>query len=541
MPRVLVADPIAAEGVERLSRATDVDVRIGLDPEALRTAIQDYDALVVRSETRVAADLLAAGRKLRVVGRAGVGVDNIDVDAATERGIIVVNSPHGNTTAAAELTVALMLALARRIPQADASLRAGRWDRKDLVGTEVYGKTLGVIGLGKIGLEVARRARSFGMVVMACDPFASPSLAEQSGVGLTALDDLLARSDFITLHVPLTDQTRGMIGCDQLQLMKKGVRIVNCARGGLVDEDALAEALGSGKVAAAALDVFAAEPAPPDHPLVLIPDNVVTPHLGASTAEAQVAVAVDVAEQVLDVLEGRPPRSPVNMPHLTPEAYASVRPYLLLGGRIGSLLGQLILDDDGCGCPIRSVEVRYAGDFGDRPTGAITRAVLAGLLSPILSEPVNIVNSPTLAAARGVKVTESSTPSREEYSSLVSVALSAGDTDRSASGTAYGPSQFRVVEVDGYEVTFDPQGTLLLTRHVDRPGMIGAIGTLLGRNHVNIAGMDLGRKEEGGSALMVLALDDPVGPDLLTEIRSLPNMETARVVTLERAAGPLSS
>jgi D-3-phosphoglycerate dehydrogenase len=287
--------------------------------------------------------------------------------------------------------------------------------------------------------------------------------------------------------------------------------------------------------------VFATEPAPPDHPLVLIPDNVVTPHLGASTAEAQVAVAVDVAEQVLDVLEGRPPRSPVNMPHLTPEAYASVRPYLLLGGRIGSLLGQLILDDDGCGCPIRSVEVRYAGDFGDRPTGAITRAVLAGLLSPILSEPVNIVNSPTLAAARGVKVTESSTPSREEYSSLVSVALSAGDTDRSASGTAYGPSQFRVVEVDGYEVTFDPQGTLLLTRHVDRPGMIGAIGTLLGRNHVNIAGMDLGRKEEGGSALMVLALDDPVGPDLLTEIRSLPNMETARVVTLERAAGPLSS
>jgi len=540
MPRVLVADQIAAQGIERLRHTTDVDVRTGLDASALLAVIADYDALIVRSETRVTAEVFAAGRRLRVVGRAGVGVDNIDVDAATERGILVVNSPHGNTTAAAELTIALMLALARRIPQADASLRAGRWDRKSLVGTEVYGKTLGVIGLGKIGLEVTRRARSLGMVVVAYDPFANPAVAEQSGVALISLDPLLERSDFITLHVPLTDQTRGMIGRRQLERMKEGVRLINCARGGLVDEGALAEALRTGKVAAAALDVFASEPVPPDHPLLAIADNVLTPHLGASTSEAQVAVAEDVAEQVLDVLAGRPPRSPVNMPHLTAEAYASVRPYLLLGGRLGSLLGQLILDDDICGSPIRSVEVRYAGDFGDRPTGTITRAVLAGLLSPILSEPVNIVNSPMLAAARGIPVSEVSTPSRDEYSSLVSVVLHAGETTRSASGTAYGPSQYRVVEVDGYEVTFDPQGTLLLTRHVDRPGMIGAVGTLLGRNHVNIAGMDLGRKHEGGLALMVLTLDDPVGPDLLADIRGLPNMESARVVTLERAVGPLS-
>ncbi len=533
MFRILVTETLAPEGIRKLESAAAVDVLTGLSQDELALRISDYDALVVRSATQVTTDVLSNARKLRVIGRAGVGVDNIDVDAATQRGILVVNSPSGNTTAAAELTVALMLSLARRIPQADAALRSGRWERKLFVGTEVYGKTLGVIGLGRIGLEVSRRARALGMRVIAYDPFANAALAERNGVELRDFDEVLAESDFLTLHAPLTEQTRHMIGKAQLERMRDGVRIINCARGGLVDEEALAAAIRSGKVAGAAVDVFSREPVGPDHPLVQLAENVVTPHLGASTEEAQVAVAVDVAEQVVDVLQGRPPRSPVNMPHLTAEAYHSVRPYLDLGQRMGSLLAQLTLSDLGRGFPSDAVEVRYAGDFGDRPTHAITRAVLAGLLSPILSAPANLVNAPMLAAARGISVTETQTASREEYSSLVTVTLRSHGRQHSASGTAYGPSHLRIVEVDGYEVTFSPAGTLLLTQHVDRPGMIGAIGTLLGKNGVNIAGMDLGRKHEGGLALMVLSVDDPIPPELVEEIRRLPNMETARVVSLD--------
>jgi len=323
-----------------------------------------------------------------------------------------------------------------------------------------------------------------------------------------------------------------MIGRDQINRMKDGVRIINCARGGLIDEDALAGAVRSGKVAGAALDVFASEPVSPDNPLVQLPENVVTPHLGASTEEAQVAVAVDVAEQVVDVLQGRPPRSPVNLPYLAPEAYAAVKPYLTLGQRMGHLLAQIALDDFGSGFPIDTVDVLYSGDFADRPTSTITRAVLAGLLSPILSEPANLVNAPVLAAARGIHVTERQTPSREEYSSLVTVTLGSREGVHSASCTAYGPGQYRVVEVDGYEVTFSPSGTILLTQHMDRPGMIGSIGTLLGEHGINIASMDLGRKQEGGLALMVLTLDHAIPRELLAEIRSLPGVEAARLVRL---------
>jgi len=533
MPRILVTEPLTPEGIARLEAAGAVEIALNLSEEQLAKAVMHADALVVRSATKVTARVLAEARHLKVIGRAGVGVDNIDVETATARGILVVNSPHGNTTAAAELTIALMLSLARRIPQADAALRAGRWERKRFMGTEVYGKTLGVIGLGRIGLEVAKRSRALGMQIVAYDPYANPALAEQNGVKLMPLDAVLSAADFITLHAPLTEQTRNMIGRDQLQRMKDGVRVINCARGGLIDEVALAEAIRAGKVAGAALDVFASEPVSPDNPLLQMTENVVTPHLGASTEEAQVAVAVDIAEQVVDVLQGRLPKSPVNMPYLTPEAYASVAPYLELGRRMGSLLAQLTLADEGQGFPISEVELRYAGDFGDRPTHAITRAVLAGLLTPILSEPANLVNAPMLAAGRGIRILETQTASRQEYSSLVSVTLRSAGRAHTVSGTAYGPTQYRIVELDGYEVTFVPAGILLLTQHVDRPGMIGAVGTLLGQHNVNIAGMDLGRKSEGGLALMVLAVDDPIPPPLLQAIRGIPNMESARVVTLE--------
>lgn len=535
MVRVLVADPIARDGVEVLRNGADVDIKTGLTPQELAVIIGDYDALVVRSETKVTEEVLAAGVKLQVVARAGVGIDNVDVAAATARGVLVVNSPHGNTTAAAELTVALMLALARRIPQADAALRSGRWDRKRFVGTEVYGKTLGIIGLGKIGAEVAKRARAMGMEVLAYDPFAAQAMAAQAGVQLRDLPSILSDSDFISLHTPLTDQTRGMIGAPEIAKMRDGVRIINCARGGLIDEVALAEAIQGGKVAGAALDVYAAEPVDPANPLLALDENVVTPHLGASTAEAQVAVSVDVALQVLDVLEGRPARCPVNMPHLTAEVYAALMPYLGLGHRMGSLIGQLARTDTGNGCPMDAVEVRYSGDFGDRPTTPITRSILAGLMTPVLSEPANMINALTLASARGIHVSEMSTPSREEYSTLVSVTLRSGERTWSVSGTAYGPNLLRIIDLNGYEVTFSPAGTLLITMHEDRPGMIGHIGTLIGQHRVNIGGMDLGRKHEGGLALMVMSVDDPIGEALLTQIRDLDSIRAAHVVVLAPA------
>lgn len=532
MYKILVSDPIAEAGIEKLRAVGEVDVRTGLAPEELISAIGEYDALAVRSETKVTAQVIAAARKLKIIGRAGVGVDNIDVRAATERGIVVVNSPQGNTIAAAELTIAMMLAIARNIPQADASVRAGKWERKRFVGTEVYDKTLGVIGLGKIGGEVARRARGLGMRVLAYDPFATEESAQQVGARLVTLDEIYAQSDFVTLHVPLNDQTRGLIGAPQLARMKDGVRIVNCARGGLVDEAALTEAIRSGKVAGVAFDVFAKEPVDPANPLLALPQNVVTPHLGASTEEAQVHVALDIAEQIADVLTGLPARSAVNMPPLSAEALERARPYLTLAEKMGSLQTQLARELDGRGRPIEAVEILYQGDFSEIPTNAITRSALAGLLTPILSEPVNLVNAPSLAASRGLKVTESVRTSVSEYSHMVTLTVTTPAGSRTLCGTVFGKSDIRIVHVDHYRVDISPEGPMLMTQHTDKPGMIGAVGTLLGAAGVNIAGMNVGREKVGGRALMVLMVDTPVPDDLMEQLRALPGMETARQVTL---------
>jgi D-3-phosphoglycerate dehydrogenase / 2-oxoglutarate reductase len=539
MPKVLVSDPIAEAGIAQLREVADVDVKLGLSPDELKAIIGEYDALAVRSETKVTAEILAAAQNLKIIGRAGVGVDNIDVKAATEKGIVVVNSPEGNTIAAAELTVAMLLSLARNIPQADASLHAGRWDRKKYLGTEVYGKTLGVVGLGKIGGEVARRARAFEMPVVAYDPFATEEKAREYGASLVSLDELYGQSDFITLHVPLNDQTRGMVGAEQLAKMKDGVRIINCARGGLVDEAALAAAVESGKVAGAAFDVFSKEPVEPDNPLLKLPQCVVTPHLGASTEEAQVNVAIDIAEQIADVLAGRPARAAVNMPALSADALVQARPYLLLAEKIGSLHTQLARDLDGRGRPIEAVEVLFQGDFGEMPTGPVTRAVLAGLLSPMLSDPVNLVNAPVLAQARGIKVTESRTTSHgehgashAEYSAMLTVSAKTPTGQRTICGTAFAPTDVRIVHLDAYHVDIPPSGWMVLTQHTDKPGIIGSVGTLLGNNGVNIAGMNVGRQQIGGRALMVLMVDDPIREELMSQIRAIPGMETAQLVQL---------
>ena len=527
MPKVLVSDPIAPEGIEILKRVADVDVKTGLPKEELAAIIGDYDALAVRSETKVTAEVIANAKNLKIIGRAGVGVDNIDVEAATKRGILVVNSPEGNTVAAAELTVAMLLALARNIPQADASLRGGEWKRAKYMGSEVYNKTLGVIGLGKIGREVAKRLQSFEMNVLGYDPYLKPEQAEALGIKLVELDTLYKESDYITVHVPKTKETSGMINAEKLALMKPTVRLINVARGGIMDEAAVAEAAKAGRIGGAAIDVYSTEPATKDNPLLAIPNIITTPHLGASTEEAQVNVAIDIAEQIADVLQGKPARAAVNMPSVAADVLARIQPYLTLAEKIGSLHAQLTSSN------IEEVEILYAGDFENLPTVHLTRAVLKGLLEPIVPESVNYVNAPGLAASRGIKVTESRTPANDAHSCLLTVRKRGSGHDREICGTVFGPDNIRIVHIDGFRVDIRPSGPMLLTEHTDKPGIIGKVGTILGDAGVNIAGMHVGRQSgEGSPAVMVLKLDAPVPDAVLTQLRQIPGMESARQVVL---------
>ncbi len=511
--RVLVADPVAPAGVEFLRRGAETDVATGLAPEELVARIADYDALVVRSETRVTEAVLEAGKRLKIVARAGVGVDNIDVPAATRCGVIVVNSPEGNTIAAAEHTVAMLLSLSRKIPQAAASLRRGEWKRSKFVGVEVYNKTLGVVGFGKIGREVARRARGMGMQVVASDAFVTPELARREGVELVELPELFRRADFITVHTPLTRETRGLIGDDALAVMKNGVRLVNCARGGIIDEAALLRALESGKVAGAALDVFEKEPPAPDHPLVAHERVIATPHLGASTEEAQVNVALDVADQILAVLQGRPPRSAVNMPALSADLFVRIEPHLELGVKIGRLQAQLATS------PIEAVSVIYSGDLLNLDVQPVTRGVLMGLLQPVLAQSVNFVNAPYIAEQRGIRVTESKTAGEEDYPNYIRVEVETAQGRKTVvGGTVLGRRDIRIREIDQFQIDLKPEGYLLLARHHDRPGIIGRVGTLMGEAGINIGGMYVGREAVGKRAIMVLTVDSPVPEKLREEI-----------------------
>ncbi len=523
--KVLVADPIAPEGIATLKAAgIDVDVAKALPPDEFHRRLADADGLIVRSETKVTAEAMAVATQLRVIGRAGVGVDNIDVPAATQRGIVVLNSPEGNTVAACEHTWALLLALARRVPKAVASLSAGEWRRSEFMGVELYGKTLGIVGLGKIGREVAKRARAFEMKVIAYDPFLTLQQAEKIGVELVDLDPLLQRADFVTLHLPLTKDTQNLIAADRLAKMKPSAYLVNAARGGLIHEADLIAALKEGRLAGAALDVFPKEPLSPDSPLLDCPRLMLTPHLGASTLEAQVGVAVDVAEQIRDVLSGQPARSAVNMPFIPAEVLAFIRPFMELAEKIGRFHAQQV---DG---RVEGVEIVYAGDLADHDVGPITRSLLKGMLEPMLGSAVTFVNAPLLAEQRGIKVTETKTGMAEDYASLVRVCVQTDKGIRSVAGTLFGKRDIRIIDMDGYRMNVAPEGFCLLSRHNDRPGIVGRVGSLLGESGVNIAGMQLGRAAPGQEAVMIMNVDHAIPEEILSRLAALEGMMNARLI-----------
>lgn len=526
MPKVLVSDKLAQEGVDILRKVAEVDVNTGLSEDELCNIIGGYDGLVIRSGTQVTAKVLEAAGKLRIIGRAGVGVDNVDVPVATEKGVIVVNSPGGNTIAAAELTVAMLLSLSRNIPQAYCSMMASEWNRSKFVGNEVYQKTLAVLGLGKIGQEVAKRCQAFGMKVIAYDPFLSGEVAASLGVELVDLEDCLERGDYITLHLPKNKETLGMIAGKQFDMMKDGVRIVNVARGGIIDDDALIAALKSGKCAGAAIDVYVSEPPDFSSELFKLPNVVTTPHLGASTEEAQTNVAIDVAEQIVDVFEGRSARSAVNMPALSPEVLAAVQPFLPLAESVASLAVQTLE-----GRPSQ-IEIRYGGELAEMETGPITRSVLVGLLKPVVGEMVNPVNAPVMAKSRGIEVVESKTPEGGDYASLLTLSFKTDKGTYEISGTLFGARDMRVVRMGGFPMDLVPEGVVIVAPHKDKPGIIGQVGTMLGNEGINIASMYVGRKTQGENAIMALNVDSEVPQSVMEKMIQIPGICSAKQVVL---------
>ena len=520
MPRILVADPLAEDGLERLRRAGEVTVVNKLSETELIERIPDFDALVVRSETKVTAPVLEAGRRLRVVGRAGVGVDNIDVAAATRKGILVVNAPRGNIVAAAEHTIALLFALARSVPQADASVKRGEWTRSKFIGTEIRGKTLGVIGLGNVGSEVAKRAHGLEMEVVAYDPVVSVERAELFNVELVALNELLGRSDFITVHVPLVEANRHLIGARELAMLKPTARLINTARGGIVDEAALCEALESGRLAAAAADVFEHEPAG-ESPLFRLPNFIATPHIAASTIEAQASVAFDVAEEVAAVLAGDLPRYAVNAPALPPEELAYLRPFALLTERLASLHSQMF------GGRVDAIELECEGELAEHDVNLLVAAAIRGVLQPFTEDRINAVNARLIASGRGVKLIERRSPAHGSYASLVTLRMHGHEL----AGTVL-MGEPRAVRIDSFRVDLVPEGRFLVSRHDDRPGVVGSFGTILGKHDVNIASMQVGRDAPRGNAMMILAVDDPVGAEVLARLREVAGMSDLRYVEL---------
>lgn len=533
LPVVLVCDDIAEDGLRLFEGQAEVVVKTGLKGGDLLDAVADCDALLVRSQTKVTAEVIAAAKRLRIIGRAGVGVDNIDVPAATSRGIIVVNSPMAVNIAAAEHALALMLSLARNVPQGNASLRDGRWDRSKFLGVEVRGKTLGVIGLGNIGSEFARRGAALEMRVLGYDPYVSAEVASRLGVELADVDAILKEADFVSVHVPLTEKTRGLIGERELAIAKPGIRLINCARGGIIDEAALLKALEDGRVAGAALDVFTQEP-PIGNPLVSHPRVVVTPHLGASTEEAQVNAAIQVTQQVVAVLGGQPARFAVNVPSIRPEVMTELEPYLGLAEALGDLLARL---HDG---QVACVEIGYSGDAANFDTALLRAAALKGILGRALLERINLVNAQLVARNRGIQVieTKSGQPA-ENYTNLISVRvvgrggrLKLGGSQ--VSGTLVN-GVVHIVGVNGYRMDIVPSGDYVLFCHYkDRPGVIGRIGTLLGERSVNISFMQVGRREARGEAMMVLGLDEDVSGDsqLFGQILEAGDVQHAQLVKL---------
>jgi D-3-phosphoglycerate dehydrogenase len=519
--KILVADPIAEEGIQSLRNYAQVDIKTELTPEQIKAIIDDYDALIVRSQTQVKAEVIELGEKLKVIGRAGVGTDNIDVDAATKKGIVVVNAPTGNTVAAAEHTIALMLALARNVPQANSRLKSGKWQREAMVGTELRNKILGIIGLGNVGSEVAKRAQAFEMRVIAHDPFVSKDYAGNLKVDLVSLDQLLRDADFITLHVPLTAATKKLIGGKELAKLKPTARIINCARGGLIDEEAIVKAIQTGKIAGAAFDVFDKEPVT-DSPLFTEDRIIVTPHLGASTIEAQTGIAKDIAEEVLAVLQGRFSKYAVNAPHIAPE----LAPFMRVAATIGNLASQLMEGQ------IKSTHIKYSGGVANYDCNPIKTALISGLLQQASEERINLVNVGFIAAQRGLKISEEKEATCQNYSNLLTLEVNTNVGTTAISGTVR-DSELHIVQVNDFWMDIVPTGVyFLFCDHLDRPGLVGTIGNITGKADINISSMHLSRLQPRGKALMILALDEPLGEEQLQEILALPGIYSAKVVKL---------
>ena len=520
MIKILVSDPLSEEGLKILKEVKEfqVDVKTSLKPEQLRDIIKDYDALLVRSATKVDKDIIDAAARLKVIGRAGVGLDNVDLDAATQKGIIVMNTPGGNTISTAEHAVSMILALSRNIPQASASTKKGEWKRSKFMGVELYAKVLGIIGFGRIGKEVAKRALSFGMRILAYDPFLSRDVAESLGIEVVELKELFQQADYITVHTPMTDETKHMISDKQFALMKKGVRIINCARGGIVDEVALVNALKEGKVAGAALDVFEKEPTTLENELLSLDNVIVTPHLGASTEEAQVNVAIEVAEIVRDALLGKGIRNAANYPCLEAEVCKILDPYIVLGERLGAFSGQLVEGR------FQELDISYSGGIAAYDLSPLTMALSKGLLFPILKETVNFINAVSLAKERGIKIKEAKSSKEDEFVNLIQLEIKTDKETRIISGTLSGNKQPRIVKIDEYYVELAPLGNMIYIENWDRPGLIGNLGTFLGKQNINIAAMTFGRDKLGGKAISVLNVDSLVSVETADKIKKLENI-----------------
>jgi D-3-phosphoglycerate dehydrogenase len=524
--KVLVTDPVSEEGIEVLRQEAQVDVKTNLKPEEIAGIIGEYDALVVRSQTKVTAAIIEAGKKLQVIARAGVGIDNVDIEAATRYGVVVVNAPTGNTVSAAEHAIALLLASARNIPQANASLKACQWKRNEFTGTELRGKTLGIIGLGNVGSEVARRAQGFEMKLIGIDPLVSEEYAKKMQVELVDLPRLLRESDFITLHLPLTSQTRGIIGAREIDMCKPGARIINCARGGLIDEEALVKAIKDKKLAGAAIDVFEQEPCT-ESILFGVDNIIVTPHLGASTTEAQVLAARDVAEQIVDIFRGQPARSAINAPYIPSETLTALAPYMKLANMLCKLVYRLAEGQ------AKTIRVRYEGDIANYDTNPLKAAVVGGLLEGISEERVNIVNVNLIAAKRGLSVIEEKESTCNNYASLLTVSITTTTGSWTVAGTILN-KESHIVRVNDFwlDIVPTPGSYFLFSDHRDRPGLIGAVGKITGDADINISFMHLGRLKPRGQALLVLTLDEPLPEKQQKQILAIPDVYSVKLVKL---------
>lgn len=527
MKKVLVSDAMASEVAEILGNTPGikVDVKTGMKPDELKAIIKDYDALIVRSSTKATAEIIAAADKLAAIGRAGAGVDNIDIPAASKRGIVVMNTPGGNTITTAEHAIAMMLSLVRKIPQATASMKAGKWEKSKFMGNEYCGKTLGVIGLGRVGAIVADRAQGLKMNVIAYDPFISPDVAEQLGIPLVALDEIYAKADFITIHSSLSKETKNLIEASAIAKMKKGVFLINCARGGIVNEKDLYEALKAGHIAGAAIDVFEEEPTK-NMELISLENVVCTPHLGASTDEAQTNVAIAIAQQIAAYFTTGEIKGAVNFPSVSAELMTVIKPYLTLAEKLGAFQSQII---DGA---IQEVNIEYSGEILNHNLAPVTISLLKGLLEPILQETVNYINAPVIAKERGIKVVESRSTEMKDYTNMIALTVKTSKETSATAGALFGKNDQRIVRINEFSVEIVPEGNILAVSNDDQPGVIGNLGTTLGKNGVNIARLHLSRDSEAKKALVVLNTDSVVEEDVLEKLRKLPHVISIKTIQM---------